>query len=228
MMKCIKAYRAYSSKMFRVLINLLTVGFAILWALLGFAIDITPFLMIPCIYIMTMMIFDFFLFGGLLNKHGRISEYFKSSTAGKSVLTQAVKGDILLHAVRMFFLLIVWPIALEFIVIPEVDPMPLGPGFIVFVASVYCAALASLTGIEIIGRIIGKTFQMYILIMYVLMIPVSILTMIPSLTFVFAGTFIVPVLAVLVIVYAALAIALYYASVAITKRSYDQKLTDTY
>ena len=228
MMKCIKAYRAYSSKMFRLLINLLTIGFGIVWALLGFAIDVTPFLILPCMYMMTMMIFDFFLFGGLLNKHGRISEYFKSSTAGKSVLTAAVKGDILFHAIRMFILMVVWPIVLKFIVIPTEDPMPLGPGFIVFILAVYCAAFACLTGMEIIGRIIGKTFQMYILIMYVLMIPFSFISMVPSLTFVFTGGFVIPVLAAILAVFTTLAVAMCITSVAATNKAYDQKLTDTY
>ena len=217
-MRLYSTYKAYISRSNKIILNSLTIVFAVISIL--FARDesmlILPFTVCTMAYVAVAGVMDFFQFGGILSKKGNIPESVLCAFKGKELLVKAVTSDTMAHFIRMFVILIPTLIFADEITCQRI---------FLTTAALFGSYLA-LTLMQLVTRLLCVTFQISMLIASLIMIPLSVIVIIPSVAFMFAEGDLTFFMLIISSVFALIGIGISVLHAHLAGKTYVYKLAD--
>jgi hypothetical protein len=167
-------------------------------------------------YVAVAGVMDFFQFGGILSKKGNIPESVLCAFKGKELLVKAVTSDRMAHFIRMFVILIPTLIFADEITCQRI---------FLTTAALFGSYLA-LTLMQLVTRLLCVTFQISMLIAYLIMIPLSVIVIIPSVAFMFAEGDLTFFMLIISSVFALIGIGISVLHAHLAGKTYVYKLAD--
>ena len=219
-MRLYSTYKAYVSRTNKIILNIM----AIIGAIIAFltsadeSLVLMPLAVLTTAYVAIAGVMDFFQFGGALSKKGNIPESILCTFKGKELLQKAVIADRFAHLIRLAVILL--PTMILF------GAKAADRAWLVIAA--WFGAFLSLTLMQLIVRILCVTFQTSMLIAYLIMIPLSILLIIPSVTWMFSESVVTGFFIGSAIAYAVIGIALSVLHAVLAGSTYKYKLADNH
>jgi hypothetical protein len=217
-MNIYSVYKAYISRTNKIVLNTITIVLAILSLLLSKdeSLFIFPIAVEPIVYVSVAGVMDFFQFGGVLSKKGNIPESILCAFKGKELLVKAVISDRLAHLIRLFV------IVLPTLILAD----SLTPGKLFVIVASWLGAFLAVTILNLITRVLSLTFQISMLVAYLMMIPLSVIAIIPSVVYTFGTGDMTIFFAAVSVVYALLGIGFSVLQGYLAGSTYRYKFAD--
>ena len=217
-MRLYSTYKAYISRTNKVILNCIAGGLAALSILLAKdeSVILVSYAVFTMLYVAVAGIMDFFQFGGVLSKKGNIPESILCAFKGKELLTKAVISDRLAHLIRLLV-----------IVLPTIVLSGnYTAGRILLGLASWLGAFLALTIMQLVTRVMCVTFQVSMLIAYLIMIPLACLLIIPSVAFMFSEGDLTFFMAVVTVVFLLLSVVFSIIHAVLAGSTYAYKLAD--